>query len=256
MIFEELGRTAAYETAFLIAAMEDNDLSPGEMGNLSLEIAGKLRSLAIMALVAKSDRELFGQNLTRSGRTRLSFLERLRRDRIAKAYHSASSRIDSLMDALAASDLELARKIVAASRTTWMRKAEYEDDYCYAQLIHRLVLRQNDPVENAALFEQFEKFLDGQASARFDIVRSILNRDQSGFDDAFDQLILERQAKIEEDKERFQLEEPDVMAQRLIFVEGLAILRLATLYGLKTESDYLFCPSIARLTEPVATPEE
>ena len=46
------------------------------------------------------------------------------------------------------------------------------------------------------------------------------------------------------------------MSQRLIFVEGLAVLRLATLYGLKTESDYLFCPSIARLTEAVAVPEE
>ena len=46
------------------------------------------------------------------------------------------------------------------------------------------------------------------------------------------------------------------MSQRLIYVEGLAVLRLATLQGLMTEANYLFCPSIARLTEPFAVAEE
>ena len=106
------------------------------------------------------------------------------------------------------------------------------------------------------LIEQFEKVLDGQPSARLDVCRALLNRDQAAFDEAFDNLIHEHEAQIEADKARFQLEEPEVMSQRLIFVEGLAVLRLATLHGLKTESDYLFCPSIARLTEAVAVPEE
>ena len=37
-----------------------------------------------------------------------------------------------------------------------------------------------------------------------------------------------------------------------IELEGLAMLRIAQLRGLKTEPDYLFCPSIARL--PIETP--
>ena len=80
MIFEDLGRPIAYETAYLIESLEDPDLSADERGDLSLEIENKLRSLAIMALVSKSDQALFGQNLTRSGRVRLTYLQRLRRE--------------------------------------------------------------------------------------------------------------------------------------------------------------------------------
>jgi hypothetical protein len=145
---------------------------------------------------------------------------------------------------------------VTASRTSWLQGAEYEDDYCYAQLIHRLVSQENGEIVANALIEQFERVLDGQPSARLDVCRSMLNRDQAAFDEAFDNLIHEQEAKIAADKARFQLEEPEVMSQRLIFVEGLAVLRLATLRSLKTEPDYLFCPSIARLTEPFRVPEE
>jgi hypothetical protein len=198
---------------------------------------------------------LFGQNLTRSGRVRLAYLHRIGGEGAEDDHHSASARIDGLMDALAASGLFLGREIVMASRHSWLPGAEYEDDFCYAQLIHRLVLQESDQPTNA-LIQQYENVLDGQPNARLDVCRALLNRDQSAFDEAFDSLIHVQEDKIAADKARFQLEEPEVMSQRLIFVEGLAVLRLATLHGLKTESDYLLCPSIARLTEAVDVPEE
>jgi hypothetical protein len=256
MIFEDLGLPVAYEAAFFLQSLEDPALPVGEMGDLSLMISQKLRSLAIMALVSKSDQSRFGQNLTRSGRVRLTYLQRLSREGVENDHHSVSGRIDGLMDSLAASDLALSRQIVAASRSTWLQGAEYEDDFSYAQLIHRLVSQEKNEATTTALIEQFEKVLDGLPSARLDVCRTLLSRDQAAFDEAFDNLIHEQEAKIEADKARFQLEEPEVMSQRLIFVEGLAVLRLATLHGLKTEPDYLFCPSIARLTEAVPVPEE
>jgi hypothetical protein len=256
MLLEDFGSPIAYEAAFLMQSLEDAELTPDEMGDLSLTIGQKLRSLALVAMVSNSDRTIFGQNLIRSGRVRLTYLERLRREGVDNDHHSASARIDGLMDSLAASDLVLSRQIVAASRSTWLEGAEYEEDFCHAQLIHRLVSQEKDDGVRTSLIEQFEKVVDGQPSARLDVCRALLNRDQTAFDGAFDNLIREQEAKIEADKARFQLEEPEVMSQRLIFVEGLAVLRLATLYGLKTESDYLFCPSVARLTEAVPVPEE
>ena len=98
-----------------------------------------------MALVTKGDPSLFGQNLTRSGRVRLTYLEGLRREGVEHDHHSVSARIDGLLDALAASDLKTAGQIVAASRSTWLESAEYEDDFCYAQLIHRLVSHEARP---------------------------------------------------------------------------------------------------------------
>jgi len=256
MIFEDLGLSIAYEAAFFLQSLDNPDLTTDEMGDLALAISRKYRSLAIMTLVSKSNPKLFAQNLTRSGRVRLTYLERLRREGVENDHHSASARIDGLLDALAASDLNLCRQLIAATRFTWLENSEYEDDFCYAQLIHRLVLQEKEETGATALINQFERVLDGKPSARLDVCRALLSRDQPAFDEAFDNLIHEREAKIEADKARFQLEEAEVLSQRLIFVEGLAVLRLATLYGLQTESDYLFCPSIARLTEAVAVPEE
>jgi hypothetical protein len=256
MIFEDCGLPISYEAAFFIEAMEDPELPLDDMGELSLTIGQKLRSLAIIVLVSKGDRTLFGQNLVRSGRVRVAYLRRLQREGVNNDHDSASGRIDGLMDALAASDLELGREIVGVSRTSWLQGSEYEDDFCYAQLIHGLLSQETDEAVTNAIIEQFEKVLDGRPSARLDVCRALRNREQTAFDDAFDGLIHEREEKIAADKARFQLEEPEAMSQRLIYLEGLAVLRLATLQGLKTEADYLFCPSIARLTEPFAVADE
>jgi hypothetical protein len=256
MTFEDFGLPLAYEAAFFIQSLEDPTVTVDEIGELALTAGYKLRSLAIMALVSKGDRLLFGQNLTRSGRVRLAYLQRLRREGAEDDHHSASARIDGLVDALAASDLLLGREIVGVSRRSWLPGAEYEEDFCYAQLIHRLVSQEGDEPAATALIEQYEKVLDGQPSARLAVCRSLMNRNQSDFDESFDSLIHEQEDKIAADKARFQLEEPEMMSQRQIFVEGLAVLRLATLYGLKTEPDYLFCPSIARLNEAFDVPEE
>ena len=255
MSSSDAGAPLSFEAAVLLQTLKDPDIATGELGELSLNAGAKLRSLAIMALLSKGGRILFAQNLTRSGRVRLSYLERLRREGLDNEHHGVSGRIDGLLDAVAASDLELARRIVAASRTSWLAGSEYLEDYCYAQLIHRLVAGKGEPGAVEALTRRFESALNGQPSARLKVCRALQNRDASGFKEAFGALLRDRQAQIKADKARFQEEDPDVLAQRRIFVEGLAVLRLAALRDLQTESEYRFCPSAARLTEPVVVPE-
>ena len=48
------------------------------------------------------------------------------------------------------------------------------------------------------------------------------------------------------------MEDPEIVAQRQVFVEGLAILRLAERRGLTTQAEYQYCPSLARV--PMRTP--
>ena len=69
---------------------------------------------------------------------------------------------------------------------------------------------------------------------------------------AFADLLHARDLEIEAAKEAGQLEEPHVVALRRVFVEGLAILRLAERRGLRTEREYRYCPSLART--PMRTP--
>src|SRR5215475_8485531 len=159
MTFEDFSLPLAYEAAFFMQYLEDPSVSIDEIGEFALTAGQKLRSLAIMALVSKGDRLLFGQNLSRSGRVRLAYLRRIRGEGAEDEYHSASARIDGLVDAIAASDLVLGREIIGESRRSWLPGAEYEDDFCYAQLIHRLVLQEVDEPAISVLFKQYEKVL-------------------------------------------------------------------------------------------------
>lgn len=246
------GELIAYEIAFWMQGLTDPTYPINEVGALSLSISDKLRALAITALLAKGDSDVFYHNLIRSGMARETYLKRLKKEGIEQDHHRASGRYEAMLDAIAAVDFELARRIVGLSPREWQKGHEYEDDYCYAQILHRLV--QESPAEEEILpfLEQFESYLDGKPNARLDVCKALTERDQEAFDEAFDALLDEQEAKIAANKERGQLEEPHVIAQRQVFVEGLAILRLAERRGLKTQSEYRYCPSLARI--PMQTP--
>ena len=46
------------------------------------------------------------------------------------------------------------------------------------------------------------------------------------------------------------------MAERQVYVEGLAMLRIADRLGLKTQGEYLYCPSLARVSMQKPFPGE
>jgi Immunity protein 49 len=252
MKLEEYGRPFAYEIAFWMQGLKDPEYPVDELGTLSLELSSKLRSLAIMTLLVKADTDRFYHNLIRSGMARETYLQRLKDEAIDNHHHRASGRYEPLLDAIAAGDLELARHIADLSPREWQQGHEYEDDYCYAQILHRLVQEIPPEQELPSLLERFEVYLDGQASARLDVCRALAERDQDAFNEAFRGLLDDQEARIATDKARGEMEDPEIVAQRQVFVEGLAILRLAELRGLMTQQEYRFCPSLARV--PMGTP--
>lgn len=256
MNVEESATALAYEIAYWNQALYNVELAASELGELTQTLCRKSRTLAILALTARSDPTLFAQNLIRSALARRTYLQRLRNEGVQDDHHSASARLDPLFDAIAAADFELASEIVALSRTEWLDGSEYEDDFCYAQLIHGLVTGSLEAAAAEPLFERFETVLDGQTSARLDICRAIYAGDQAEFEKCFEALIEDRERQIQADKDRFEMEDPEVLALRLIFVEGYAILKLAEKRGLKAEDEYSLCPSIGRIAVAPEVPED
>jgi hypothetical protein len=223
------------------------DYPIGELGNLSLEVSGRLRALAVMNLIVNADSDSFYHNLIRSGMAREKYLRRLTEAGAFDDHHRCSGRYEAFLDAVAAKDFSLARRIMDLSPREWRKGHEYEDDYCYAQILGRLV-QGNPPLDEIFPFlQQFEVYREGQSNARFDVSTALATRGQESFDEAFEKLLEEREAQIEADKKRGQLEEPEIVAQRQVFVEGLAILRLAEKLGLTTQGEYKYCPSLARV---------
>lgn len=256
MKLAEDAEALAYDTAFWLLGFEAEDgYEVEQQGRASVELCGKLRALAIMALLTTGESDKFLHNLVRSGRVRETYLLRMKQAGRTDEHHLASGRMQGLIDAIASGDHELAHRIAWASPRSFEPRREYEDDFCFAQVLHRLVHGVQAASVYQPFFERFGAALEGQPNARLDVLRALVSRQQADFDTAFEALLQERHDGIAADKARCQLETPQVVAERLVFVEGLALLRLAVAQGLKTQRDYLYCPANARLSMRTPVPD-
>jgi Immunity protein 49 len=242
----------SYDVAFWLTAFRNPDYPPAQLGDVCVQVTAKLRTAAIIALLTKGSSDSFHHNLIRSARCRIAYLERLRQEGILDDHHQGSGRIDPFLDSVAAADFGSARQIVQLSLREWLEGHEYEEDFCYAQIVHGLITVPTDLSRLELLFDRFEVASEGRKDARLDVCRAIARRDQHAFDEAFDGLIAERAKHIEAERARNRIEEPTMMAERQVYVEGLALLQIAGRLRFSTEAEYAFCPSIARA--PMRTP--
>jgi hypothetical protein len=160
--------------------------------------------------------------------------------------------LDPVHDSIAAGDWVLAKSLLDAAPAAFRPGHEYEDDFCCSQLLRQLLNGAPDPVTWAALMQRAERAFGGVEHPRLAVCRAIGARRQAAFDDAFDALVQTRVDEIDEAMGR-ELAEPPVLAQRAVFIEGLAMLQLARRFGLATAAEYHLCPSLAQLpmVEPV-----
>jgi hypothetical protein len=226
MALADFGEVLAYEAAFLMQAFEDPTFPVDQLGDLSIELSTKLRALAIIELLVNANSDGFYHNLIRSGIARLLFLDRARQSGIV-AHHSVSGRYDSLLDLIAVGDFERAVYMRNLSPQQWQQGHEYEDDYCYAQILFRLIDDNVSPPAVEALATRSVAALDGKLDARVSVCLALARGESSDFAKAFGALLKQHTAALEADKTRSQTITPEITALRLVYVEGLAMLRLA-----------------------------
>src|SRR5258707_9841318 len=125
------------------------------MGSICLDLTGKFRSLAIICLLAKGNSDLFYHHLIRAGQTWKKYLERVHRERALEDHHFCSARFGPLLDTIVAVDLTLARSIVKLSPREFREGHEYEDDYCYAQILSHWIVEPAQDSEVPPFLERF-----------------------------------------------------------------------------------------------------
>jgi hypothetical protein len=252
MKLAEQGEELALELAFWLQGLDNPQAKAESLGKLSLELGEKLRALAIITLLVKAESDFFFHNLIRSARAREIYLQRVKAAGLLEDHHRVLGRYQPVLDAIAAGDLERVRRIRALSPAEFRPGHEYEDDHWYAQVLHELCEATPDEGKFPAMLEAFDKSLGGVDPSRLQVCQALVARDQDGFAAAFEALLAQHTAQIAKDKARGKLEDPATVAQRQVFVEGLAVLRLAERRGLTTLGDYLYCPSLARV--PMVAP--
>jgi hypothetical protein len=155
------------------------------------------------------------------------------------------SRTEAVFDAVVAAAPRLAREIVDLSPTDWMPDGEYEDDFCYYAFLHGVLADPTlaRPAQLVALADRFEGVLAGEPSPRLALCRALLAHDPDRFADAFEALLAQRERDVGASR---LSDDPSAEPRRHVFIEGLALLRLAADAGLPTAPGHRTCPDLAR----------
>jgi hypothetical protein len=216
-----------------------------EAGAAYEEFVENLRGHAILYLVVDAKPERFFSDLIVSG---YAWRECLQRAKAAnhRDYCSALSNADSFFDAIAGDHIPLALEVFDLAAAEWMKGDEYEETFCWVRFMGLFAKHGNAAgAELDAVLERFETALEGIPSGRLEVCRALRTEDKDAFEVAF--------AELHEDWEqdcfdvRFRAEEePLFAATSQIFVEGLAVLRLAQREGIPMTRTLRGCPALAR----------
>ncbi len=247
---EDSFETLASHVSFCLENIRHPKCSLEEAGRFYEEAAEALRAHAILRLLIDANREGFSSDLVMSGQARRAWLDRCARSRYAD-YFLALSRSGSMLDAVAAEDWALAGEIFKLSPSAWRQGDEYEDDYCYQRF---LGLHLTGGAEEEALvgLERAAERGDGRVA----FCRVLHHKDATQFEAAFQRMLERRASDIVADK---QLADEDLSTAigTQVFVEGIALLKLARRAGLSLAAEYPGCPSLALLPgEPGRPPDE
>ncbi len=249
----DYGSALALDTAFWIQGFDDPQCSLQEAGKLSRQLERNFRTLAILALLANADTNLYCHHLIRSGMIRMSYLRRARAAPSEPAYYAGSGRFQALHDLIASGSFRLARELVDLSPSEWQQGYEYEDDYCYAQLLSALITGASR-TDAEPMLQRYADWLGRDPRARLDLCAALLDRDQEAFDSAIEELLALRELGLAEREAKGGLETPHFVADKAVYVEAVALLRLAEAVGLGTQREYRYAPSIARAGASVPFP--
>jgi Immunity protein 49 len=209
------------------------------------------RTAGIAELLVSYNSDGFLHMLTRSALTRLHLLERTPPAEKEASRFCKISRSNGFFDGLAADRADLARRIVAAGPRHRNIDFEYEEDHAYVSFLSGLLLDAADDVQRKIL-DQWKALLDGQGPARYQVCLALLDRDAAGFDDVFAGLLDAWAVELQAQERSMSRDEMAFAGDRHVYVEGLAILRLAEMRQIATEPEYRYCPREARL--PLVTP--
>lgn len=215
------------------------------------------QAVATSRLMLEFDTEGFQKHLVFSGYGLRYLLRRCQIEETVDLCHLAISRTEAFFNVIGVGHTALAADIVARSPKKWTTDGEYEDDYCYMAFLHRFAVEpaQADQGMLDALLKRFERSLQGAPSPRLAVCRAFLARDGSAFDVAFNELLRAHENWIDVNT-KYRSFDPVFLMRSRLFVEGIALLRIAERLGFSVQAEYRFCPSIARGPVPASWPSD
>ncbi|MBJ6763551.1 immunity 49 family protein [Myxococcaceae bacterium JPH2] len=208
------------------------------------ELCVHFHVIAVATLLVDGNPQGFFLNLCRAGENWRRLLKTLR----ARGLPMPASRHTApLAGALTAGDWALAEQLAALSETRWIPDEEYRTEHAQAQLLCALV---GPGTRDSALAcaESLEALGGPGNEQRAACAKALLDADSEAFVTAFRAALLVHSEDVEKKAKLFTTPVTRFAPHRSIWMEGLALLRLAERAGIPTfDEAFLYCPPLARL---------
>jgi hypothetical protein len=205
-----------------------------------------LHIIAVATLLVDGNAQGFFLNLCRAAENwrRLHALLRSR-----KLAPPPTTKTVPLLAALAAGHFELADALASAPTAERLEAEEYEDEYLWASILRHLA-RQTPPAVSTVkpLLTRLQKANKKEYGHRCDAVLALLAKNPEDFAKAFEQARLDYELQTEKKAASFATPVTAFAPHRFLWLEGLALLRLAERAGIVLEAaDLKYCPPLARV---------
>lgn len=214
------------------------------------------RVLALCSLLHDADVEEFTTRLCKAGQARLAFLNMATDNHSFDRKFLVASDSVGFSDALAAGDLETARAIARLSLDEYTNGLEYEEDFLFTRFLHLMAREPQDDDALARILKRWSRLAEGDFDAKLETCHALWKREESQFETAFKAIIDERKQDFKEYRRQLDFEPQVGATTGQIYVDGLAILRLAELEGLSTRGAYAMIPALARVPLGASLPPQ
>lgn len=237
----------AYDDALLNVAYHTHHIATDprltNIGAHCLELEQYYRFMARCELLIDGNVDAFAHGLIDAAQMRRYLLQRAHDEALFGLPQLRTSLNKGFLDALVANEWRLAHRIASLALTEPLLDWEYEDDFLYFHFLQGFILQNLQGSEGLkAALTRYETVLEGQEDERLAVVWAFQNHDAAAFTQAFYALQDRYHAQCEADREAAY----DFTEDRMIWLEGLALLRIADQLRWPTEREYAYCPSWVR----------
>jgi hypothetical protein len=205
----------------------------------ALDFCTEYRRRGIAELLLNARADVFLQNLQCSGTAFAFYLAQTADE------NKTASKCLPLFDAIASGDDATAKRISQLAATDWHKDDEYEDDFLYAHLLMGKFYLMTPHDQLVAMLTRYQALLDGADDPRFVIIKALVLGDDSEFAAGLETLLAARRDDYASGIDADQIDEEEASTEGKVFVEGIALVKLAMRMQLKTQRRYLFIPSAA-----------
>jgi hypothetical protein len=221
-------------------------VDPARCGEEYEDLSRYYRALGICQLSGDADIDGFFHHLIQSALARRHYLDGVKGG--GEPRHRRASFLDPALDAIAARQWKLAGELFSRVAHSWTEGEEYEDDFCYAEVIRRLTTDDPEPLD--PLLAHWEEVLEGGEDRRLEVAKALIARDAASFTEALAAHLSAEDAKaraIADPEDGSSLaDEPPFFPNHWVSIEGLALLALAEKRGMEVQELFKGCPAPAR----------